>query len=255
MRGQTFLGYVRSLHTHLGSGNAGRNILRWSSVAMLLSLGSGLYLWWPIKQVRVRGKWGTTRLWRDLHNTVGIFSLLPLAILATSGAVLGFEDQLAPLIYKLARSHPTRMERKAVQPHQQSSPPITPDDAVRIARGFLPGTDPYRVQMPAYGGVYQIALVSPHSRLAADRDVVVLDPSDGSLLSLSRSSDLSQGDRILAANEAIHTGAIFGMPSRIAASLASIMVVAQMLTGIVAWFYRRRLIPSAAGISKAGILS
>jgi len=38
----------------------------------------------PIKQVTLRGKWGTKRLWFDLHNAVGISSLLPLAILAAT---------------------------------------------------------------------------------------------------------------------------------------------------------------------------
>ena len=79
----------------------GENILKWSAIAMSFSLASGLYLWWPIKRVGIRGKWGSRRLWFELHNAIGIFSLLPLALLAATGTVLGFEDQLAPVIYRL----------------------------------------------------------------------------------------------------------------------------------------------------------
>lgn len=126
-RGQTFLGYVRALHTRLASGDFGRNILRWSGIAMLLSLASGLYLWWPIKQVRIRGEWGTKRLWFDLHNAIGIFSLLPLIMLAATGTVLGFEDQLGPLIYKLVKGFaryilPAQRHRHPYRVQQQSRP-------------------------------------------------------------------------------------------------------------------------------------
>jgi uncharacterized iron-regulated membrane protein len=69
--------------------------------------------------------------------------------------------------------------------------------------------------MPNYGGVYQIALLYPQNKVAGERKVV-LDPYHGSVVSLSRSSDLSRGAKLLAMNEAIHTGSIFGMPSRIA---------------------------------------
>lgn len=249
MRGQTFLGYVRSLHTRLAGVPLGRTILKWSAVVMLLSLASGLYLWWPVKQVRIRGKWGSRRLWFDIHNSIGILSLLPLAMLAATGTVLGFEDQLAPVIYRLTGSHSTEVVRKAVQRPLPGTMTITPDEAVKIARACVPGAEPYRVQMPKYGGVYQIALLSEHDRVAGDRNVVVLDPHDRSVLSVSRSSDMSRGERIFAVNEAIHTGSIFGMPSRIAAGLASTLAFLQVSTGLTMWLYRKRSSPTA-GMSK-----
>src|ERR1022692_218298 len=223
-RGQTFLGYVRALHVRLGSGRFGRTILKWSALAMLLSLASGLYLWWPMKRVRIRGKWGNRRLWFDLHSAIGIFSLLPLAMLAATGTVLGFEDQLGPVIYKLTSSHPIYATRPAVREPAPGATSIPPDEAVAIACAYMPGAVPYRVQMPKYGGVYQIALFYPHDKVAGDRNLVVLDPYDGQVVWSSRSGDLTRGERILAMNIAIHTGSIFGTPSRITVCLFSAMV-------------------------------
>lgn len=171
-RGQTFLGYVRELHIRLADGTFGRNILKFSGIAMLLSLGSGLYLWWPIKQVRIRGKWGTRRLWFDLHSVVGIFSLLPLAILAATGTIIGFEDQLGPLIYKLTRSSPINIARSAPPQPVPGATAMTPDEAVAIACAHMPGAIPYRVQMPKYGGLYVVALLNPRDRVAGDGNVV-----------------------------------------------------------------------------------
>jgi uncharacterized iron-regulated membrane protein len=236
IRGQTFLGYVRELHVHLAGGNFGRNILKLSGIAMLLSLASGLYLWWPIRQVRIRGKWGTRRLWFDLHSAVGIFSLLPLAILAATGTIIGFEDQVGPLIYKLTGSSPIHSTRSAAPEPVPGATAMTPDEAVAIARTHVPGAIPYRVQMPEYGGLYVVALLNKRDRVAGDGNVVVLDPYYGHVVSLSRSSDLSRGDRVLAANEAIHTGNILGTPSRIVVWLASTMVFVQACSGLFMWF-------------------
>ncbi len=254
-RGQTFLGYVRALHVRLGSGDIGRNILKWSAIAMLMSLASGLYLWWPIKQIRVRGKWGSRKFWFNLHSAIGILSLLPLAMLATTGAVLGFNEQLAPMIYRMTDSHPIQVSRSAIREGAPDATSITPDEAVSIAQACVPNASPYRVQMPEYGGTYQIALVNAHDKVTGDRNLVVLDRHRGNVVSLTRSSDLSRGDRILALNEAIHTGSAFGMPGRITACLASITVFAQASSGLLMWLYRKKIIPSAGRFVKGESVS
>src|SRR5437667_3203106 len=74
-RGQNFAGYIfaeaRVLHIRLATGRLGANILKWSAIGLVLSLVCGLYLWWPAKQVRIRGKWGSGKFWLDLHNAIG----------------------------------------------------------------------------------------------------------------------------------------------------------------------------------------
>ncbi len=242
-RGQTFLGYVRALHVRLATGDVGRNIVRWSGVAMILSLASGLYLWWPKRQVRIRGDWRSRQFWFGLHNVIGISSLLPLVMLAATGTVLGFEDQIAPLIYKLTRSVPTYAIRSAIPEPRPGAIPITPDEAVAIAQARIPGTVPYRVQMPKYGGVYQVALQYPEDRVTGERNLVILDPYDGSVVSLSRSSDLSRGDRVLAMSEALHTGDVLGMPSRIVVWLASTVLLVQAASGLLIWLGRSKIMP------------
>ena len=244
IRGQSFLGFVRELHLRLAIGVFGGQLVKWSAIVMLVSLASGLYLWWPMKQVRIRGRWGNRRWWFDLHNAIGIISLLPLALLATTGTLLGFEDQLAPAIYKLTSSHPTHATRYALREAPPGATSITPDAALAIARTYMPGATPYRVQMPSYGGVYQIAMSFSHDEVTGDRNLVVLDPY-GNLVSVSRAHDLSRGERILAINEAIHTGSIFGMPSRITVWLASTMVLVQALSGLFMWLHRKKIILAA----------
>jgi len=242
-RGQTFLGYVKALHVRLGDGAIGKNILRWSAVAALVSVISGLYLWWPMRRISIRAKGDFRRFSFDLHNVVGIYSMVPLTLLAASGIILGFEDQAAFLIYHLTQSNPTQVVSRLPYVAATAKPFIDVDAAVTIARSLMPGTVPYRVQMPQYGGLYRVELLDPKDRITGSRNVVALNPVDGAVVSISRAADLSRGDWILAANEAVHTGDILGLPSRIVACLTSIFVVIQALSGAFIWFFRSRTRP------------
>ena len=244
-RGQTFLGFVHEVHIRLGGGEFGRDILTWSTAVTVVSLASGLFLWWPVKQVRFRISRGGRRIWTDLHNLIGIFALAPLALSAATGVVLGFENELAPMVNRITNSHQTVVTRPRQSHARTSETSISPDQALAIATRAMPGTLPYRLQMPQYGGVYQISLLDPESRIAADRNAVVLD-SDGDVLSQTRSSSLSKGDRVFALNEAIHTGSIWGMPSRLTACAVSMAAIVQVSSGFMMWMYRKKFIPNSS---------
>lgn len=244
-RGETFLGFVRDLHMRLGGGEFGSGILKWTAVAMLFSLASGVYLWWPNKQIRVRLTRGDRRRWSELHNTLGFISLLPLALLAITGVILGFEGQLAPVIYRLTGSRPATVSRLPMVFQQASALTITPDQAVAIASRLVPNAVPYRVQMPRYGGVYQVALSELNGGVAGDRNIVALDRY-GNVVSVMTSSAVSRGDRVFMLNEAIHTGSIFGMPTRIGAFLATIAALLQVLSGSAMWMYRKKIVATTA---------
>jgi uncharacterized iron-regulated membrane protein len=244
-RGQTFLGFVRTLHIRLAFGHAGRNIMRCSGVAMLFSLVSGLYLWWPIKRIRIQANWRSRRFWFDVHNSVGIFSLLPLFVLTLTGTIIGFEDQAATLIDKLMGPAIVNTQKTAARLEPTpGAVPITPDEAVAIARVQMPGAIPYRVQMPRYGGVYRVTLLYPQDRISGARNLLTVDPYSGNVLFSSQSKDLSARERVLATNEAIHTGDILAMPSRIIASLASAILPLQALSGLLMWLRRNKVMPT-----------
>jgi len=240
-RGQSLLGAVRPLHVRLAMGDVGRAILKWSAVAMLFSVASGVYLWWPGKRMRIRRQWWTLGFWFDLHNVVGIVSLLPLVALTATGVVIGFEDQIAPLLDK-------RSGVPAIAAHPAITPPslakaveITPDQAVAIAIGKVPGTYAHRIQMPEFGGAYRVSLEYTDHRIAGDRNLISIDPENGEIVSASLMRDLSFRDRLMAVNETIHTGSIFGMPTKIVAALASILVPVQALTGWLIWLRKRKI--------------
>lgn len=241
-RGQSFLGIVRALHVRLAMGDIGRFILKWSSLATLVSLISGLYLWWPVKRMRINGRRWSARFWYDLHSSIGFFSLLPALLLAGTGTVLGFENQVGWLFDKFSNSQPVAEAQSSTSTKSGSGgTPISPDQAVAIARAQLPGTLPYRVQMPQYGGFYVIALDDPQNRVTGGRNFISLDAS-GRIVSQHLSSDLQLRERFLALNGAIHTGSFWGMSSRIITAFASMLLPLQLISGLLIWLRRKGIV-------------
>jgi len=221
-RGQTLLGFMRALHVRLAGGDLGRNLLRWSAVAMLISLASGVYLWWPRKRVRIRGPWWSRLFWSDLHNSFGVFLLLPLLALTATGTVIGFEDETSSLLDKMYGTNPVHSSQTRTRSEPgRGGGEITPDQAVAIASAQLPGAAAYRVQMPRYGGLYVVALAYSGNRITADRNSISVDPRDGRIVATNLSTSLTPRERFMATNEAIHTGSILGMSTRILAALAT----------------------------------
>lgn len=195
-RGPSFLGLVRVLHVQLAMGITGRRVLDWCALAIVLSVLSGLYLWWPVKRMRIGGRLWSARFWYDLHSSVGFFSLVPVLVLATTGTVIGFRDQVEQLIdgstdAKTINSH----EATPIPRPEPGQGQISPDQAVSLANAHLPGAVPYRVQMPQYGGLYVVALEFPQNRISGKRNFISLDPSTGRIIAARLSSDLTFSDR------------------------------------------------------------
>ncbi|HXB74944.1 MAG TPA: PepSY-associated TM helix domain-containing protein [Candidatus Acidoferrales bacterium] len=242
--GRDFLGYVHQFHLRLLIGNradTGKTIVSWGGVAVLFVLISGLYLWWPLKRVKIRtsapGRQNTRGFWFDIHNTVGVCSWLFLLVLAFTGVMIGFEAQTVPLFYSLTGSRPSQPPQE-LPPPPSGVKPITPDQAMDIARAALPGTLPFQINVPGAKGAYQIRSRFPEDLTPGGRSRVIVDQYTGQVLFAEGSRTAPAGARLVIANRAIHTGDIFGIPSKTVMSLACLMAVVQLVSGVLMWLKR-----------------
>lgn len=241
-RGQSFLGVVRALHVRLAMGDLGRSVIKWSSLGTLLSLLSGMFLWWPIKRMRVGGRWWSARFWYDLHSSIGFFSLIPGLLLAGTGVVLGFETPIAELMGKMSVREIKTQICNGESPQDKRH--LSPDEAVEIATAQIPGTVPYRVQMPRYGGLYVIALDNPQNRITGSQNSISLDPKTGRIVAARFASELTIAERIMATSQSIHTGTIWGFPSKTIAAIVSLILPLQALSGLLIWLRRKGVLHS-----------
>ena len=238
-----FLSRVHQLHLRLliqNRSDTGKTIVKWASVALLILLASGLYLWWPARRIAIRAERGTRRWWFDLHNVVGIWSFVFVALATLTGLAIGFDERLIPLVYKATQSAPVAMyARMAPFTVTPSGARIGVDEAVAVARRSLPGATPISVNVPAPTGVYAISARFPEDLTPGGRSRIYIDQYSGAVLLAEGSRTAPEGSRLITLNRALHTGDVFGMPSKIVMSVASLALIAQLVSGLVMWLRKR----------------
>jgi uncharacterized iron-regulated membrane protein len=251
-----FLDYVHQLHLRLlwrAPSRPGDQIMSWAGVAMLLLALSGLYLWWPVKRIKLTPGAAGRRWWFDLHSTAGIFSLIFLAVLSFTGIMIGFEKKTTPLLYRMTGTQPAK--QPVVPQPPAGAIPIAPDQAIEIARQALPDALPFLVLVPGPKGAYQVRLRYPEDLTPGGRSRVIVDQYSGKVLFAEGSRTAPAGTRLVIANRALHTGDIFGLPSKAVMSLASLAAGFQVLSGLVMWWKRTksrgpRAVPAQAGAAR-----
>ncbi len=236
-----FLPFVHQLHLRLSwqvSGDYGKKVMSWAGVVILFLLFTGLYLWWPLKRITIAKNATGRRFWFDLHNAIGIISLVFLLVLTLTGIAIGFDDNIVPAFYKLTRSQPSEAPKTPAPP--PDARPITLEQAMEIARSALPGTTPFGINVPGPKGAYLVRSRFPEDRTPGGRSRVIIDQYTGKVLLAEDSRTAPAGTRMVIVNRAIHTGDIFGIPSKAVMSVASLALAAQMLSGLVMWTKRKK---------------
>jgi uncharacterized iron-regulated membrane protein len=111
---------------------------------------------------------------------------------------------------------------------------------MEIAAAAIPGTFPFQIGIPGPQGAYQIRSRFPEDLTPGGRSRVMVDQYTGTVLYAESSRTAPAGTRMVIVNRAIHTGDILGIPSKTLMSLASLMAVAQVLSGVLMWWKRTR---------------
>lgn len=234
----TWLNYVHQIHLRLLAGDTGETIVSWAGLVMMLLTASGLYLWWPVRRVSIATAASGRRLWFDVHNAVGVMSFALLFVLALTGTVIGFERVTMPWIYGVTHSQP--YPRTVQVTEVAGARVISPDEAVAIARRAMPGAVPIGVNATSGKAPYRVALRYPEDRTPGGRTRVFVHPVTGAVLQAESSRTTAAGTRVLTLNRALHTGDVFGIPTKILMSLASLAAVAQVVSGALMWWKRPR---------------
>ena len=114
---------------------------------------------------------------------------------------------------------------------------------LEIARRALPGTFPFYVSVVSPTSAYVVRSRFPEDRTPGGRSLVIIDSYTGRVLFAEGSRTAPGGRRVEILNRAVHTGDLFGLPSKIVMSLASLMAPVQLVTGLMLWARRKRRWP------------
>jgi uncharacterized iron-regulated membrane protein len=239
--------WLRHVHRELAGGKTGAAIVNLVTLLLIFQSVSGIYLWWPLKRTQVKFGASLRRVSFDLHNAIGFFSSVFIFMLASTGLIKSYGDQLQPLFDRITGA-PAMTRALASNP---SGAQIGMDQAVAAAQRELPGAAVARLTPPkGEFGSYLVSMKFPGDSTAPGRSWVVIDQYSAKVLGSQDARTAPAGAQVLIVNRAIHVGGLYGVATRILVFLVSLGVILQTLTGIVLW--RKKRASKATPVRVAG---
>ena len=250
--GETAGTWLLDLHTRLGLERWGWNAVGVLGLLLMLSVGSGLYLWWPgadqlLRAFTVRHDAGAARLTFDLHRLVGAFCAPILLLLAFTGFHLSYPEILESLAGSSGMSHGNdgpAIRSRAVP----NNSPVGLEDAVFIARSGFPHAELRRVTTPdGDQGVYRVNFrSSSESNRKHPFTTVWVDRWAGHILGVRNPAKFSRGEDLAASIWPLHTGEAFGPLGRLLWFVAGLGLFLLYAGGLLHWLFRRGLVRDRA---------
>ncbi|MGY3089455.1 putative iron-regulated membrane protein [Hymenobacter sp. UYAg731] len=243
----SFFKTVEQLHRGLVAGKIGKLVMGVSATVFLFILGTGLVLWWPTARKaltpRLKVKWGSgwKRLNHDFHISLGFYASVFLFIMALTGVGMSF-DWVGAGINKLTHSPLKRPEPPtSAAPAVVGTAPFAADAVLVLARQQAPDAESFSLQMPKEPtGSIRVAVLRPGAVADNATDEVYLDQYSGRVISSQAYAQRPVGQRIRGLFKPVHTGAIFGLPTKILAFIIGLLGATFPITGTVMWLNRRR---------------
>lgn len=245
----SFFRVVLAIHRRLFAGTPGRVIVETATSWGIISILTGLWLWWPRKKEKIWGVWlprirGSTKtVLRDWHTVPGVYIALFALIIMVTGLlftrVWGTAVRAGVFATGGFPEFFTDPPVSAIPDGDSDPQRISVDAAMATAFGHYDfARDGFSLGLPHdETDTFQI-ITDTHVPLA-DRGAVYLDQYSGETLVFETSKDIPMATHVLLAFYPIHVGSIFGLPTKILAVLACLILIAMSVTGIWLWWRRR----------------
>jgi uncharacterized iron-regulated membrane protein len=244
-----FFSVVTDLHRHLLMGETGKFITGCSCLMFVLILISGFFLWWPkkIKNIKQRLtiKWHASfkRINWDFHSTFGFYSCVFLLIIALTGLTWSFE-WFENSIYYLADGTAKKPSHKIENPTKKD-PQL---DKTLFYQSILSATDsiyPYkgntRIGMPS-DTINSILVLKENLEkdIPNQPSIAYFDKYTAKNIKTEPYESFTQGDKIRRIIYPIHTGSIYGYPTKIIAFFVCLFAATSPITGLLIWLGRKK---------------
>ena len=223
--------------------SVGKLITGISTLLFLFILLTGIILWWPktkrILKQRLKIKWsaGWKRINHDMHMVFGFYSAIFLFIFAFTALAWSFE-WFNKGIYQVTNS-PEKPPAPPKSTFVADAKRISFDDALAAAKTVYADAQFYNISMPkdSVEAVNVSALRKDPAHESAT-DAVYIDQYSGKVLGTLRFEERSLGARVRSSFKPVHTGSIWGTPSKIIAFIVCLFGVSFPITGVIMWLNR-----------------
>jgi len=244
---ETFFYQVFALHRWLlGTPDSiGKYIVGVATAIFLFIILTGIILWWPktkrimLQRLKIKTNAGWKRLNHDLHLVLGFYSAIFLFIFAFTGLAWSFE-WFNKSIYSVTHSSMQPPPTPKSAPGG-STAQITYDEAYAIAKHNLNQVAFYTIAAPKDSTDALTVSALPEAAVhESATDALYLDQYSGAVIGKLQYSERSLGARVRSTFKPVHTGSIWGLPSKIIAFIVCVLGVSFPITGVVMWLNRTR---------------
>lgn len=243
-----FFNIIKYIHwSLLLNSTYGQPIVGYSTLIFVVMLITGMILWWPKKwsktninkSFKIKWNGGFKRKIYDLHNVSGFYTMLIILVISLTGLVFALKWFVATvyLVTTGSAAAPVIKYEKSV-PSTIISVPV--DQAFFNARILLPEADRISVSPP--GSKEAVIFISgiQGEETFYHTDVLQFDQYTGKLLNKRKYEEQNLGEKLIGMNYDIHVGAIFGLPGKIIAFIASLIAASLPVTGFMIWLNRKK---------------
>lgn len=241
--GQTFTTWLLDLHTQLQLDQIGWDIVGYCGILLMLSVGSGLYLWWPGVKKIPAALWihfnsGMVRLLFDLHRMVGLLSASALLILAFTGFQLSFPSVLEGLLGSSGMAH-GETGKSIISTASPNANPTMLEAAEFVARAPFQDAELRRVTTPAGdSGIFRVNL---RQKWEVNRrhpyTTVWVDRWSGQIKEVRNPKTFTTGQTFMTWMWPLHTGEALGPTGRLCWFLAGQSLFFLYVSGIIRWLH------------------
>ena len=226
-----FADHVREFHSDLMWRGPGSAILWFSAVGCFALSITGVILWSRRKRLAPSSP-GSPTFSLDLHSALGIYT----AAFVFLYAITAIRPVPAGLVVPKDFFRPPHFNIVAAENAQ----PMSLEQLLDVAKKALPGAVPIFISSDPKRPTF-VAMRYPEDHSERPKSGVLLDPYSGAVLHKVDLRSLNALQKFgWAWNMEIHTGAIFGTPSKIVAAATSLVIPLLGVTGPVIWWRRRR---------------
>lgn len=249
-----FFAFMMDGHVNLWLPPAiGKNVVSYGTLLFLFSILTGIVLWWPKnkkgRKQRFTFDWKDSTRWRrknfDLHTVVGFYISSLAMVFVITGLVMALNWFY--FIYYSAMGGDSEMRFVIPNNHSKTQPALTQkpiDNLPQLLASSYPDAQDFEIHYPYADSVSIYVEVSYQDKVYYDADYVFFDQATleevptPSIYGKYKDADVQ--DHIMRMNYDIHVGAILGLPGKILAFFASLIVASLPVTGILLWLGRKK---------------
>ncbi len=246
----TYTSYIYGLHGALTTSivwrGIGRGVVAWIGLAMMVSMATGLYLWWPRNQnwrpafTFKQGARGRRRL-IDLHNIFAVYLYVPLLILAFTGVYFVRSTWIDPVISLVSVARTPDPQALARTSAPGSCPAkTTPGQAVAVAQARFPSTKLGLLAHPAQPGEpYEVELLSLNRFGLGGATKVFVERECPNIVAVVDGKGTVAAEAFETATRALHHDLMLGHCGQAIVFLSGLILPVSFVTGLLLWLGKR----------------